>query len=64
MTQRLGHLVEELLFSSNQMTGEVRVSPVHEEHMVIQVSDTGSGIPEQDLDRIFNAIDLYPLYRL
>jgi len=125
VTQRLGHLVEDLLFSSNQMTGEVRVSPrhvpisvinevveeirsvmpknsqvllhaevdlalpaiwtdelrfkqvlynllhnamkytengeivvtayVHEEHMVIQVSDTGAGIPAQDLDRIFNA---------
>lgn len=27
ITQRLGHLVEDLLLSSNQMTGEVRVSP-------------------------------------
>lgn len=125
VTQRLGHLVEDLLFSSNQMTGEVRVSLrkvpisivnevveesrsiisknnhvrlitdlddqlpvmftdelrfkqvlynllhnaikhtqfgeitvsayVEGEHMVIQVSDTGSGIPAQDLERIFNA---------
>jgi signal transduction histidine kinase len=28
VTQRLGYLVEDLLFSSNQMTGEVKVSPV------------------------------------
>ena len=125
VTQRLGHLVEDLLFSSNHMTGEVRVSRrkvpisiinevveesrsiipknnhvrliadldnqlpvmfidelyfkqvlynllhnaikhtqfgeitvsayVEDEHMVIQVSDTGSGIPAQDLERIFNA---------
>lgn len=125
VTQRLGHFVEDLLFSSNQMIGEVRVSLRHvpidvinevveeirsvmpknsqvslhdevdlslpailtdelrfkqvlynllhnamkytengeivvtayvrAEHMVIQVSDTGAGIPAQDLDRIFNA---------
>ncbi|WP_342540707.1 ATP-binding protein [Heyndrickxia sp. FSL K6-6286] len=125
VTQRLGYLVEDLLFSSNQMTGEVKVSPVevsvavinevveeirsvmpknsqvrliadvdlelptmftdelrfkqvlynllhnaikhtkcgeiivtayvHHQHMMIEVSDTGSGIPTQDLDRIFNA---------
>ncbi|TQR37025.1 response regulator [Lysinibacillus sphaericus] len=125
VTQRLSHLVEDLLFASNQMTGEVRVSPrkvpiavindvvaeirsimsknnylrlvtnvdielpamftdelrfkqvlynllhnaiqhtkigeitvtayVHHQHMIIEVSDTGSGIPPQDLERIFNA---------
>ncbi len=125
ITQRLGYLVEDLLYSSKQMTGEVRVSPrnvpisvindvvaeirrlisrnsnlhlitnvdielpamftdelrfkqvlynllhnairhtkigkitvtayVHHQHMVIQVSDTGSGIPAQDIERIFNS---------
>ncbi|MFF5816098.1 sensor histidine kinase [Lysinibacillus capsici] len=125
VTQRIGHLVEDLLFSSNQMTGEVRISlrsvslsvihevvaeirslmpknsqvrvtaeinldlpkiytdelrfkqilynllhnaikftqngtiivtaHVEQEQMVIQVSDTGCGIPTQELDRIFNA---------
>ena len=125
VTQRLGHLVEDLLFSSNQMTGEVRVVPsivspsvitevvleirsvmpmnhlvsidaevgsnlpnmytdelrfkqvlynllhnaikytevgeiivtayVHQHQMVIQVRDTGCGIPAPDIDRIFDA---------
>ncbi|MCP1187386.1 ATP-binding protein [Paenibacillus sp. 1781tsa1] len=125
VTQRLGHLVEDLLFSSNQMTGEVRVAPssvspsvitevvleirsvmpmnhlvsidaevgsnlpnmytdelrfkqvlynllhnaikytevgeiivtayVHQHQMVIQVRDTGCGIPAPDIDRIFDA---------
>ncbi|MGC5774816.1 ATP-binding protein [Paenibacillus pabuli] len=125
VTQRLGHLVEDLLFSSNQMTGEVRVAPrsvppsvitevvleirsvmpkshqvsvtaevdselpniytdelrfkqvlynllhnaikytevgeiavtayVHQHQMVIQVRDTGCGIPAQMIDRIFDA---------
>lgn len=125
ITQRLGHLVEDLLFSSNHMSGELRVSPrtvpisiindviteirsvmsansyvrilvevdltlppmltdelrfkqilynlLHnaiqhteigeitvtayqrQKHMVIEVSDTGKGIPAQDLERIFNA---------
>lgn len=125
ITQRLGHLVEDLLFSSNHMSGELRVSPrivpisiindvvteIHsvmptnsyvrllvevdmtlppmltdelrfkqilynllhnaiqhteigditvtayqqQKHMIIEVSDTGKGIPAQDLERIFNA---------
>lgn len=125
VTQRLGHLVEDLLFSSNQMTGEVRVAPcrvspsvitevvleirsvmpmnhlvsidaevdsnlpnmytdelrfkqvlynllhnaikytevgkiivtayVHQHQMVIQVRDTGCGIPSQVIDRIFDS---------
>ena len=125
VTQRLGYLVEDLLFSSNHMTGAVRVSPrvvpitvineviaeirslmpgdtsvrlrnavdpnlpamytdelrfkqvlynllynamqhtqhgeitvlanVREEYMEIQISDTGIGIPSQDLNRIFNS---------
>ncbi|MGV2963054.1 ATP-binding protein [Paenibacillus sp. AGC30] len=125
VTQRLGHLVEDLLFSSNQMTGEVRVAPrsvplsvitevvlevrsvmpkshqvsvtaevdselpniytdelrfkqvlynllhnaikytevgeiavtayVHQHEMVIQVRDTGCGIPAHMIDRIFDA---------
>ncbi|WP_458124635.1 ATP-binding protein [Paenibacillus sp. Z3-2] len=125
VTQRLGHLVEDLLFSSNQMTGEVRVAPrsvppsvitevvleirsvmpknhqvsvnaevdselpniytdelrfkqvlynllhnaikytevgeiavtayAHQHQMVIQVRDTGCGIPAQMIDRIFDA---------
>ena len=125
VTQRLGHLVEDLLFSSNHMTGDIRVTPrvvpvniineviteirniksndksvslvsavdhnlppmytdelrmkqvlynllnnamqytphgqitvfanVRGEQMEIQVSDTGIGIPSQELDRIFNA---------
>lgn len=125
VTQRLGYLVEDLLFSSNHMIGEVRVSPrvvpvmvinemieemhsvmphdknvrliskvdstlpamytdelrfkqvlynllhnaiqhtevgqitvtarIDDNHMVIAVSDTGSGIPHHELERIFNA---------
>ncbi|MEY9975524.1 ATP-binding protein [Lysinibacillus sp. RC79] len=125
VTQRLGYLVEDLLFSSNYMSGEIRVSPrtvaitvinevvaeirsvmstnshvrllvevdltlppmltdelrfkqvlynlLHnaiqhteigeitvtayqqEKYMVIEVSDTGKGIPAQDLERIFNS---------
>lgn len=125
ITQRLGHLVEDLLFSSTYMSGELRVSPravpisiindvvteirslmstnshvrllievdltmphmltdelrfkqvlynlLHnaiqhteigeitvtafqqQKHMVIEVRDTGKGIPAQDLERIFNA---------
>lgn len=125
VTQRLGYLVEDLLFSSNHMTGDVRVTPrvvsvsvineviaeirslmpndqsvsivsavnhdlpamytdelrvkqvlynllhnamqhtlhgqitvfanVRGGQMEIQVSDTGMGIPSQDLHRIFNA---------
>ncbi len=125
VAQRLGYLVEDLLISSNHMTGEVRVIPrvvpisvinevieeirslmssdtsirlmsvvdsnlphmytdelrlkqvlynllynalqhtkhgqitvlasVRNDYMEIQVSDTGIGIPSQDLDRIFNS---------
>lgn len=125
ITQRLGYLVEDLLFSSNHMTGDILVTPrvvsmnvideviaeirnllpneqsvkiisaidanlpaiytdelrlkqvlynlmhnaiqhtlhgqimvlanVRREQMEIQVSDTGTGIPSQDLERIFNA---------
>ena len=125
VTQRLGYLVEDLLFSSNHLTGDIRVTPravsmnvindviaeirhlmpadesisiinavssdlpaiytdelrlkqvlynllhnaiqhtprgqitvwahVIEEQMEIQVSDTGVGIPSQDLERIFSA---------
>ncbi|MEK5232993.1 ATP-binding protein [Lysinibacillus sp. FSL K6-0232] len=125
ITQRLGHLVEDLLFSSTHMTGEIWVAPravpitiinevvaeiqnimpknsyvrliaeidralphmltdelrfkqvlynllhnalqhtqvgeitvtahVQQSHMVIQVNDTGAGIPAQDIEHIFTA---------
>lgn len=125
ITQRLGHLVEDLLFSSTHMTGEIRVSPravpitvinevmteiqnimpknshvrlitevdkalpnmltdelrfkqvlynllhnaiqhtkigeiivtahAQQSQMVIRVSDTGAGIPTQDIEHIFTA---------
>lgn len=59
ITQRLGYLVEDLLLSSNHMTGEVRVSPRNVPINVVKdVIEEIHSVMARDLDvRIINKVD-------
>ena len=66
VTQRLGYLVDDLLFSSNQMTGDVRVTPRVVSMNVINevLAEIHSLIPKEKSISIINAVnsDLPSMY--